>query len=277
MFLKQISLAILFFASMLIALDEGKILNKFEASLTPKEIQFITQENPNSFYRKLGTFQSSYKAMDCTQKDYEKLKSELGLEKLVSIGDEVMTLSYHYELQYFKSYFPRIFSIIEKRTIPQADKEILKKNYAIEVQDLKLLDTYSKTRIPENEASLINKGLPKSKIKDFVVTTAIKSPQCLFGVHIPFYKMRKKDLMMERGKYLLTELQKQIMQTGIVPENSYKLPIKEGHPIYGSYSDPYGNFYIVKKEGRNVVLYSQGESPDDAKVLTKIGSIEIKK
>ena len=239
---------------------------KFESSLSKKDIDYITQDNPEAIARKIQRL-SLLSSETCSESDYQSLKQKIGLPEMADKATLVTMLIMQYENKYYQNYLVRTVALLNEARFKKT-KAFLSAYYARAAKVPIELDA---PRLLNYEQQLMRRGIAKDEIKKFIAGFAAKSPKCLAHLSIPFYKRMQKDILMERGKFLLEGLKKVIAKTKSRPTDINLVPVEEHHPIFGDRKDTYGRYFEIKYSDHTVSLISLGEDGEVSKDDIVIG------
>jgi hypothetical protein len=171
----------------------------------------------------------------CTQAEYDRLRKHVGLAELAAKGTPVMLLNRLYQN-------PHPTQLNERE---------------------------------RTERLLFEQGIRADKVKAYVAAMTALAPDCLGGISLEFLRLLRRDVLMERGQYLLEVLRDHVVSTGRRPDSVDDLTLVDDHPVFGDSRDPYGNSYVVTYSPFEVALKSLGPDAKHSVDDIEIGSLDI--
>ncbi len=242
-----------------------KKADEFESHFDVAAVNFITQDNPDSIFRRLKWIRFSG-SMKCPSEEYENLKSKLGLKEMIQRATKVMALISTYEGQFIGKYSRRVLELIQTRADYSAAGSNFQNYYQVGILINSQRDpAQMKTYIERYERDLMETGLSKSEIKPYVLATAELAPHCLSGINPKFAYMMSDDVTKTRGNFLLGKLIEKWEQTGVLATDLVDVITTSNDPLFGKTVDGRYQDYEIKVEGNKVSLISKGSESSDYK------------
>ncbi|MBF0105428.1 MAG: hypothetical protein HQM16_08895 [Deltaproteobacteria bacterium] len=269
-----------------VALDDS-----FERGLLKSEIEYITQDNPDSVYRRLNAFIPFASAgFKCDKQDLKAVVHEVGAENLKQRASSIAQIAQDYELLFYGDYLFRKLELIKRESLYDKYRPALDVYYTMQLLSREKreekINRDLNDRIERTSQKLIRTGVPQNEIRDFVYRAVNLAPACLVGLDVQIYNWIGEEVTLERGNKLIDLFTKPTSLKNIkdITQKIKSTPINQMTVLDYVSSDPgikttdawLGSFYTIKKDDDACALYSQGKDKKDPHDDLFIGEFYLK-
>lgn len=249
--------------------------NRFEKELDPEEIEYVTQDNPDSIYYKLKTFNTDIVSNKCQKENLSALVLEIGAEKLKQRASTLSQLAKDYERLYLADYLDRKLELLKQDDKFDKYKPGLVVYFTIQSYSrIKRQDKITRDleqRINKNSKKLIKTGVSETDMQSYVNRITGLAPECLVGLNVQIYNWIGDEVTKERGLKILDQIKNKIDAHKRLKKEIVKLmqgPIGKAIPMrlkskefsFKPLDAWSRNFYLKKIDTATYLLYSLGKN-----------------
>ncbi len=227
-------------------------LEEFEAKLTPVDIDFLTQSNPDAFARRTHVL---HVKGDCTPEQYAALREKVGAQKLQDSGASLMTLVSANEAKFSAEYAGHEVEILRReerfRDYRDLADTIFSDSAKSAFPQIAAPPQAMESRIKEAEDDLVKQGFERSTVRGYALDLAAGWPTCLGKVSLPFVRLLQKDTTTTRGAALLEKIKEYVKTKRKAPDDldAVGTPL----PLDGWYHP-----FLLSRRGQVLRLSSSG-------------------
>ncbi|OVE81622.1 hypothetical protein BVY03_03200 [bacterium K02(2017)] len=266
----------------------------FEGNLSKKDIEFITQDNPDSLYNEAEIFSTIATLNKCTKKDYEEIKDyfqplnrnssiQFFLLRSLCLADENKDLS---------KYIKKIIKLIKNDKIYSKSFKTLIPYYELSLE----IDHLNKslTNI-SNSIQNLNRVLPAPNKDEQQMSYYyyglcekyfVAIPKCQISIDIDFLDFFKIDFTRIQGEKLLEYINNYIVEKNIRKEAllnpDFIDNLIDNTSDFSSYEvveefllDSWQNEFEIRRKDSNYHLYSFGPDEDDIDDDINVGKLNF--
>jgi len=296
---KQIELAPTDNKAIVLMPNERKILNEashdadrtlakvqeLEKKLTPSDINNITSDNPNSFYREIGRFER-HSPPACDFKAYTQMRKKVPFQALFKGGFESSIYIQASEGLYFRSYDQKINQLLKADSRFVSYRALADTFYDVPTPDTSPITGRSMEEVKAAEQKQIDRitkewganGIPVDQVRKAAFSFGQQSSECLSRFDPRFFDEYKMELTLIRGHHLLRKIRDYYLQKKSMPDDLRNLAVHSStDPLFQSDEDGWYGTYVAELVHDKVRLLAYGPEKSAKEPPILIGELPLTK
>lgn len=235
---------------------------KFEKSLGKNDRKIIFNENDHSLIRDAGKLVIP-RPKNCSPVEFKKYSKLISVEDLFRYKSQIFDMIVGVDRFYISNYIDSLNTILKTKKIE--NKKDIKKYYtalsrsqfSAKLKPIELKDRIDK--LIKSFHKYTQNKIPLEKVTEF----GRKSLHCYWGENVKFNNMVNYLVTEKRGEWLFKNMTKEQLDSR---KNGDIFP-RDARPeggIFNTILDAWGRSYLLLKKEKEYIIYSRGQSVDDA-------------
>jgi hypothetical protein len=233
---------------------------QFESKLTPSDIDFITQPNPEALARRTHALRVTG---ECTAEQYAAIREKVGSQRLSEVGDQLVGAAVIYEAPYTLLYRDRELQLLDSDDRYRDYLDLSATIFSGQPSMSHFSGDEAQSRIQEMENVLAKRGFEQTSVRGFVLDLAARWPTCLGYISMPFFNFWRNDATAIRGAALLGKLREFVGKNHKIPAGVEGLVVADSPFL----RDAWYNSFQIAASDKSLRLFSVGpdgkENTDD--------------